>query len=69
MVLPDYANTHTIVSWSGRQSTFFRHEAKDIIRRILNASENDAVIFYGKGKIMPMHKLLNILKVSNWGKI
>ncbi|KNC73866.1 hypothetical protein SARC_13577, partial [Sphaeroforma arctica JP610] len=48
-VLPMYGNTHTTVSATGRQSTYFRQEARQIIRNGVNASERDAVLFSGNG--------------------
>eukprot|EP01134_Creolimax_fragrantissima_P008104 CFRG8104T1 len=48
-VLPMYGNTHTTVSATGRQSTYFRQEARQLIRNAVNASERDAVLFSGTG--------------------
>ena len=39
VVLPNYSNTHTSTSWVGLQTTYFRQEARSIIKRCLNASD------------------------------
>lgn len=45
------------------QSTLYRHEARDIIRNAVNASEHDSVIFTGNGSTSSVHKLVSSLKV------
>src|SRR5688572_18474027 len=44
-VMPLYANTHTETSGTGRQTTRFREDAREIIQRAVGASEEDCVIF------------------------
>ncbi|CAL8115207.1 unnamed protein product [Orchesella dallaii] len=58
-VLPYYGNTHTTSTLTSSQTTMFRHEAKDIIRNAVGASEHDAVIFCGSGATAAIHKLIN----------
>ena len=48
-VMPLYANTHTKQSQSGKTTTSFREESRQIIKKACNASENDALIFCGTG--------------------
>lgn len=48
-VLPLYANTHTESSGTGRQTTRYREEAREIIRRCVGADESHAVLFSGTG--------------------
>ena len=48
-VLPSYGNTHTTTSVTSLQTTLFRHEAREILRNSVGASEDDAVIFVGSG--------------------
>ena len=60
-VLPLYANTHTETSGTGLQTTRFREEARDIIRRSFGASEEHAVIFAGSGSTGAIDKLIAIL--------
>ncbi|CAH1777963.1 unnamed protein product, partial [Owenia fusiformis] len=64
-VLPDYGNTHTTTSVTSLQTTLFRHEARDIIRNAVNASEHDAVIFTGSGCTGAVHKLIHALNFSH----
>jgi selenocysteine lyase/cysteine desulfurase len=61
-VLPLYANTHTETSGTGLQTTRFREEARDIVRRGVAAShEEHAVIFAGSGSTGAIDKLMTIL--------
>ncbi|PNF15326.1 hypothetical protein B7P43_G00938 [Cryptotermes secundus] len=45
------------------QSTLFRHEARDIFRNAVHASEHDAVIFAGHGCTGAVHKLIHALNL------
>ncbi|KAK3925055.1 tRNA-cytidine(32) 2-sulfurtransferase [Frankliniella fusca] len=63
-VLPCYGNTHTTTSITSLQSTLFRHEARDIIRNAVNASEHDVVIFAGSGCTGAVHKLIQALSLT-----
>lgn len=56
-VYPTYANTHTEASFTGRQTTHFREEARQMIKDSLNASEEDALIFCGSGSTGAINKL------------
>ncbi|MCF6293483.1 MAG: aminotransferase class V-fold PLP-dependent enzyme [Robiginitomaculum sp.] len=60
-VLPLYANTHTEASATGRQTSAFREQARAIIARSLNASDEDVVIFCGSGCTGAIDKLIQIL--------
>lgn len=63
-VLPMYANTHTETSGTGLQTTKFREEARDIIRRCVGASKDEhAVIFAGSGSTGAIDRLINILGI------
>ena len=48
-VLPKYANTHTTVSDRAKQTTYFRHEARFVVRNSLRCSEHQSVIFTSNG--------------------
>ena len=48
-VMPLYANTHTESSGTGLQTTRFREEARETIRRAVGGSGDHAVIFTGSG--------------------
>lgn len=61
-VLPFYANTHTEASGTGRQTTRFREDARDIIRTSVGATrEEHAVIFAGSGSTGAIDRLINVL--------
>lgn len=62
-VLPLYANTHTESSGTGLQTTHFREEARDIIRRAVGASDEHAVIFCGSGSTAAVNRLIDVLGI------
>lgn len=49
VVLPTYANTHTEASFTGLQTSKYREEARAIIKKSVNASDDDILIFTGSG--------------------
>ncbi|XP_065845865.1 uncharacterized protein [Oscarella lobularis] len=63
-VLPFYGNTHTTSTITSRQTTMFRHEARDIIRNAVHATENDSVIFTGSGCTGAVDKLIHIMALK-----
>lgn len=69
VVLPSYANTHNVTSWVGLQTGFFRQEARSIVARCINASEEDVILFTGNGTTAAFNKLIQILKKSHWGSL
>uniref|UniRef100_A0A1I7ZGR2 Aminotransferase n=1 Tax=Steinernema glaseri TaxID=37863 RepID=A0A1I7ZGR2_9BILA len=58
-VLPIYGNTHSSATTTAEQSTLFLHEARDVIRNSVNASEHDAVLFCGSGSTAASNVLAN----------
>jgi len=61
-VLPMYANTHTETSGTGLQTTRFREDARDIIKRCIGANNDEhAVIFAGNGATGAVDRLIGIL--------
>ena len=62
-VMPLYANTHTETSGTGRQTTQFRDDAREIIRRAVGGGEDDCVIFCGSGATGAINKLIDILNL------
>jgi selenocysteine lyase/cysteine desulfurase len=62
-VMPLYANTHTETSGTGRQTTYFREEARNIIHRAVNGDDDDIVIFTGSGATGAINKLIDILNL------
>jgi selenocysteine lyase/cysteine desulfurase len=63
-VMPLYANTHTESSGTGLQTTRFREDAREIIRRSVGASDKDVVIFCGSGATGAIHKLVSVLGLA-----
>ena len=64
-VLPLYANTHTEASATGRQTTALREEARAIIHRAVNGSEDDVVVFCGSGVTAAIDKLRRVLGLGD----
>jgi selenocysteine lyase/cysteine desulfurase len=62
-VMPLYANTHTEMSGTGRQTTRFREEARAIIKAAVGGGPDDVVIFSGSGATGAIHKLIDILNI------
>jgi selenocysteine lyase/cysteine desulfurase len=63
-VLPFYGNTHTETSYTGRQTTALREEARDIIAKAVGATEAHAVIFTGNGATAAMDRLLRGMDIE-----
>jgi selenocysteine lyase/cysteine desulfurase len=61
IVLPLYANTHTETSGTGRQTTRFREDAREIIREAFGATDEHAVLFTGSGSTGAIDKLIRVL--------
>jgi len=63
---PFIANTHTETATSGAAMTLAYHEARNIIKRHVNANANDVLITYGSGMTGVVNKFQRILglKVS-----
>jgi selenocysteine lyase/cysteine desulfurase len=61
VVLPLYANTHTESSGTGRQTTRFREDAREIIRAAFGATDEHAVLFTGSGSTGAIDKLIRVL--------
>lgn len=62
-VLPLYANTHSETSRTGRQTTSFREEARQIIHRAAGAGPEDVVIFTGSGATGAINKMIDIMNL------
>lgn len=66
VVLPMYANTHTTTSVTGHQMTLLRHEARLLVKRLVNANfshgnDKDVVIFHGSGTTGCINALVAML--------
>ncbi len=62
-ILPFYANTHSETSATGRQTSAFREQARDIIASSIGANDDYAIIFSGSGATAAIHKLIDILNI------
>jgi selenocysteine lyase/cysteine desulfurase len=63
-VLPLYANTHTESSGTGLQTTRFREDAREIVRRCVGATTADhAVLFCGSGSTGAIDRLIGVLQL------
>src|SRR4051812_3949568 len=62
-VMPFYANTHTEASGTGRQTTRYREDARELIRACVGATDEDAVIFCGSGATGAVAKLIEMLNI------
>ncbi|MFT2109982.1 aminotransferase class V-fold PLP-dependent enzyme [Marinomonas sp. 2405UD68-3] len=60
-VLPFYANTHTESTITGKQTTRFREDAREIIRKAVNATSDYFVIFCGSGATSAVNKLISMM--------
>jgi selenocysteine lyase/cysteine desulfurase len=63
-VLPMYGNTHTEASATGRLTTGWREEARNIIRHAVGAGKQDAVIFCGSGATAALDRLIRVLELD-----
>ncbi|TYC12074.1 aminotransferase class V-fold PLP-dependent enzyme [Bizionia gelidisalsuginis] len=60
---PMMANTHSFSSESGKATTYLYHEARNVIKQHVNASEEDVLVTTGTGMTGALNKLLRILKL------
>ncbi len=60
-VIPLYANTHTVTSGTGLQTTRFREEAREIIKASVGADDRDALIFCGSGATAAINRMIAVL--------
>jgi len=63
-VLPFYANTHSDSSFTGRQTSFLRKQAREIVRQVVNADDRHGVVFCGSGATAAINKLRSMLKAD-----
>ena len=63
-VLPLYANTHTESSGTGLQTTRYREDAREIIRRCVGGDRDaHAVVFCGSGSTAAINHLVDVLNL------
>lgn len=63
-VLPFYANTHTETTLTGALTTEWRESARQMVRRAVNGTEQDKVIFCGSGATAAINKLISVMNLS-----
>lgn len=63
-VLPSYANTHSESSYTGKQMTLLRDQARQQVRESVNASEDHRVVFCGSGASAAIAKIIGVLGLS-----
>lgn len=63
VVLPLYGNTHTESSGTGQQTTRFREEARDIVRRAMHGTDEHVVLFCGSGATGAIDRLISVLGI------
>ena len=63
-VLPNYANTHSESSFTGKQMTLLRHQARQQIRESVNGNDSHKVIFCGSGASAAIAKIIGVLGLS-----
>ncbi|MCP3989749.1 MAG: aminotransferase class V-fold PLP-dependent enzyme [Actinomycetia bacterium] len=61
VVRPLYANTHTESSGTGRQTTQWREEARQIVADAVGAGDEHAVVFCGSGATYAITKIIGVL--------
>lgn len=64
IIMPIYANSHSMQSASGKQTVLAREEARHAIKQYINATENDALIFVGSGATSASNLLVAKLRVK-----
>lgn len=62
-VMPLYANTHTETSGTGRQTTQFRDDAREVIHAAVGGGPDDLVIFTGSGATAAINKLIDCMNI------
>ena len=62
-VMPLYANTHTETSGTGRQTTRYREDARELIHKAVGGGPDDVVIFTGSGATGAINKLVDCLGI------
>ncbi|CAF1228182.1 unnamed protein product [Rotaria sordida] len=64
-VLPYYANTHSKNNACALRTTKFREGARLLIKKCVNATDDDVIIFIGSGSTAAINKLVNVLHLRD----
>jgi len=60
-----YANTHSENSECAKRTNDYRERARNIIKKCVNATEKDYVIFTGSGSTAAINKLVDVLQLKD----
>lgn len=64
-VLPNYSNTHSDSNFTSEIITKYRNDARETIKKSCNVNDNlDNLLFVGTGSTSAVHKLINILRIT-----
>lgn len=63
-VLPMYGNTHTEASATGRCTTRWREQAREIIHGAVHGGDDDVVVFCGSGATAAIDRLMRVLELD-----
>jgi selenocysteine lyase/cysteine desulfurase len=66
-VMPLYANTHSDMSYTGRQTSAFRESARQIIHEAIGGSPDDVVIALGSGSTAAVNRMVEVLGLRQTG--
>lgn len=66
-VMPLYANTHSDMSYTGRQTTAFRESARQIILEAVGGGCDDVVIALGSGSTAAVNRMIDVLGLRKNG--
>lgn len=64
--LPTYGNVHTYENQTGKQTAYYREEARGIVGSSLGLSHEHCVIFVGAGSTGAIGRLVQILSAAHW---
>ncbi|CAF1516915.1 unnamed protein product [Rotaria sordida] len=64
-VLPYYANTHSENNACALRTTKFRKGPRSLIKKCVNATDDDVIIFTGSGSTAAVNKLVNVLHLKD----
>ncbi len=62
-VLAHYANTHSETAYTGAQTSAYREQARQEVRKAINATDDYDIIFCGSGATAAINKLVDILNL------
>jgi selenocysteine lyase/cysteine desulfurase len=63
---PFVANTHTETSITGSAMTLAYHKSRNIIKKHINANEDDILITYGTGMTGVINKFQKLFRIKSF---